>query len=64
MGDSNKGEINFLSGDLHAADCLYHQKCSINFRTGKSKPQDFCSPPAEKKRKLCGRPVNEIQQCA
>ena len=22
--------------DLHAADAVYHQKCSVNFRTGKS----------------------------
>ncbi len=24
--------------DLHAADAVYHQTCSVNFRTGKQKP--------------------------
>jgi hypothetical protein len=24
--------------DLHATDAVYHQKCSVNFRTGKSLP--------------------------
>jgi hypothetical protein len=31
--------------DLHAADAVYHQKCSVNFRTGKCLP----SPTPNKK---------------
>jgi len=27
--------------DLHAADAVYHQQCSVNFRTGKQIPQQF-----------------------
>ena len=29
--------------DLHAADAVYHQACSVNFRTGKQVPQQYCS---------------------
>ena len=29
--------------DLHAADALYHTKCSINFRTGREIPVCFSS---------------------
>ena len=32
--------------DLHAADAVYHQKCSVNFRTGKCLP----SPTPNKKK--------------
>ncbi|CAC5362575.1 unnamed protein product [Mytilus coruscus] len=39
--------------DFHAADAIYHQSCSVNFRTNKHVPQAF-SPPA-KRRKLCNR---------
>ena len=28
--------------DLHAADAVYHQCCSGNFRTGRSIPKKFC----------------------
>lgn len=34
------GRIEFAS-DLHAVDAVYHQQCSINFRTGKYIPKDF-----------------------
>lgn len=29
--------------DLHAADAVYHQACSVNFRTGKQVPLQHCS---------------------
>ena len=29
------------ASDLHAADALYHQKCSVNFRTGRQIPHCF-----------------------
>ena len=39
--------------DLHAADTVYHQQCSSNFRTGKQIPQpydsEFLSDPKKKK---------------
>ena len=41
--------------DLHAADTVYHQQCSVNFRTGKNKP----SGTPNEKRKYTGRPQNE-----
>ena len=42
--------------DLPAADAVYHQSCSINFRTGKVVPQMFvCDEDVQKKLKL-GRP--------
>ena len=27
--------------DLHAYDVVYHQRCSVNFRTGRNVPTDF-----------------------
>ena len=30
-----QGRLEFLANDLRAYDCVYHQKCSVNFRTGK-----------------------------
>lgn len=38
--------------DLPAADAVYHQTCSVNFRTGKCVPQSFSGEPPSKK----GRP--------
>ena len=29
-----------ISRDLHAADAVYHQSCSISFRKGRAKPAD------------------------
>lgn len=26
-----KGRIEYYGGDLHAADCMYHHTCSVNF---------------------------------
>ena len=33
------GRIEYFSGDLHAADCLYRHACDVNFRTGRGIPQ-------------------------
>ena len=33
-----QGRLEFLANDLRAYDCVNHQKCSVNFRTGKDIP--------------------------
>ena len=38
--DVVKGRLAYVN-DLHAADAVYHQVCSINFRTGKQVPECF-----------------------
>ena len=46
--------------DLRAADAVYHQACSINFRTGKQVPLEHCSDDGsdkDTKRPQQGRPV-------
>ena len=48
--------MNFVQ-DLPAADAVYHSMCSINFRTGKQKPQIFqksTKPRASKCKKIAG----------
>ncbi|KAH3852094.1 hypothetical protein DPMN_094591 [Dreissena polymorpha] len=45
--------------DLAAAVAIYHQSCSVNFRTGKNIPQ-----PGNEKGKKCGRPVDMAQEFA
>ena len=45
--------------DLHAADTVYHQKCSVNFRTGKCLPS-----PTPNKKKTTGRPPKQDVQIA
>ena len=51
--------------DLHAADAVYHQACSVNFRTGKQVPQKFQSNEAvTPKRIKLGRPQDEVQKDA
>ena len=51
---------NFYS-DLHAKDCIYHQQCSLNFRTGKGKPKEKAFE--NKKRKVSsGRPVDAVRE--
>lgn len=46
-----KGRIEYFCGDLHAADCIYHHSCSINFRTDRDVPQQYRSCPPRKRRK-------------
>ena len=45
--------------DLHAADAVYHQSCSVNFRTFKTVPKPF-SPKVDKHENIesRGRPVH------
>ena len=38
--------------DLHAADTVYHQVCSVNFRTGKCLPQSFTDGSLPKKPRI------------
>ena len=55
-----KGRIEFYGADLHAADCVYHHSCSVNFRTGRDIPIQFqCCEPTSKRRKV-GRPADEV----
>ena len=59
------GRIQYLQ-DLHAADVVYHQSCSSNFRTTKSIPKQYSTDyhknePKEKKQRG-GRPVNTIKE--
>ena len=58
-----KGRIEYFAADLHAADCVYHQACSVNFRTGRDIPQQYGVAVHDKRRKS-GRPVNDEQDQA
>ena len=42
--------------DLHAADAVYHQTCSVNFRTGKQMPMVQLASTGDSKRPKLGRP--------
>ena len=42
--------------DLHAADAVYHQACSVNFRTMKQMPADHQTSETEVKKSKLGRP--------
>ena len=53
--------MEYLTNYLRAYDCIYHQKCSVNFRTGKYVPNEFC---VEVKGVKKGRPQNDIQNDA
>ncbi|CAG2201846.1 unnamed protein product [Mytilus edulis] len=44
-------------GDLHAADALYHQTCSVNFRTSKKIPKAFSPDSKGKENNYQGRPA-------
>jgi 5'-3' exonuclease len=54
-----KGRVLFAQ-DLHAADAVYHQACSVNFRTGKGVPQFVDVESLSKKRKV-GRPSDTVR---
>jgi hypothetical protein len=45
--------------DLPAADALYHQTCSSNFRTGKDIPEEFQVLPSSDKKRKIGRPEDK-----
>ena len=52
--------------DLPAAEAIYHQSCSVNFRTFKNIPRKFQSkvPKFEEDLKSPGRPENKAQKDA
>ncbi|VDI50402.1 Hypothetical predicted protein [Mytilus galloprovincialis] len=52
----NQGRLQSIS-DLHAADALYHQACSVNFRTNKKIPLTFSPEPKKKENSSRGRPA-------
>ena len=58
-----KGRIEYYHGDLHAADCVYHNVCSSHFRCGRDVPLQFLTQPDPKRRKS-GRPKDEDQEQA
>ena len=49
--------------DLHAADTIYHQTCSVNFRTGKSMPKAYTGK-NEESASAGGRPVDTAKRAA
>ena len=62
------GRINSKTSDLHAETAVYHQICSVNFRTGKAISQKLCGqekiihvPPPKK---LKGRPYDSAGKVA
>ena len=59
------GRLEYLQ-DLHAADVVYHQTCSINFRTGKNVPKQYNNDADNeaKRCKLQGRPVDIVKNSA
>ena len=51
--------------DLHAAESVYHQTCSVNFRTGKGIPKQFSSDyEKDAKKAKQGRPVDAVKNSA
>lgn len=51
--------------DLHAADSVYHQTCSVNFRTGKGILKQFSSDYEKDAKKVKqGRPVDAVKNSA
>ncbi|CAG2255699.1 unnamed protein product [Mytilus edulis] len=51
-----QGRLQSIS-DPHAADALYHQACSVNFRTNKKIPLAFSPSPKKKENSSRGRPA-------
>lgn len=54
-----RGRIETIN-DLHAGDAIYHQTCSVNFRTSKAVPKAFFSD--SKKDGNRGRPKNDLKE--
>ena len=55
------GRINCKMSDLHAADCVYHRSCCVNFRTGKQIPTKYAPEEGNPKKRKAGRPTNDEQ---
>ena len=58
-----KGRIEYYGGDLHAADCIYHHTCSVNFRNGYDAPLQY-RVATDAKRRKSGRPKDIDQEQA
>ena len=56
-----RGRLEFAQ-DLHAADAVYHQACSVNFRTGKQFPKKHGNDTDSKHAK--GRPMDTVKSKA
>ena len=54
-----KGRLNSIN-DLFAADAVYHQVCSVNFRTNKSIPSQFATENLPQAKR--GRPQDVAQK--
>ena len=63
--DKVRGRIEYVN-DLPAVDAVYHQSCSINFRTFKDMPTNFRSvtEPMTMTSPIRGRPTNEAAHLA
>jgi len=59
-----QGRIDYFGKDLHAADCLYHRSCDINFRTKRAIPIHHIDGTMEKKSRKAGRPKDTNQEQA
>ena len=55
------GRINYKMSDLHAADCIYHRSCCVNFRTGKQMPTKYAPEGGNPKKRKAGRATNDEQ---
>jgi len=58
------GRVESILSDLHAADCVYHRSCSVNFQNGKQILQVYETDPVLCKKWKIGRPENEEQRLA
>ena len=59
-----QGRIAYFGNDLHAADCLYHRSCAINFRTNYGIPMRHSGGSTTKKPRKVERPMNMDQEQA
>lgn len=59
-----RGRVEYFSADLHAAECVYHHSCDVNFRTFRDIPMRFRISPESNKKKKVGRPTNTDQEQA
>ena len=55
------GKIQYYNSDLPAADAVYHQSCSVNFRTCRKIPKQYAD---NSSRVLTGRPINNDRNAA
>lgn len=56
-----KGRLEFLSNDLVAADCIYHQVCSSNFRSKLEIPVRYRSASSSSVLSKSGRPEKDVR---